>query len=388
MVTWLIHHYVKNYQNTKSSAVRYQVGKICGYVGIVLNMLLFAGKYAVGMLVHSVAIKGDAVNNLTDAINNIVSIISFHLSEKPADKEHPYGHERTETVTALGMGLVIVYLGFEMLKESVGKLMHPGPVDFQWSAVIVLVLAILVKVIMYSYNNKYGKVYNSELLMANAIDSRNDVIGTALVLASTLISPLIHYDLDGIMGVVISLIIFQSAYDLLKDVVNRLIGEAPSMDTLNEMEDILLEDPMVLDVHDIILHSYGPKKVYATAHAEVDAQENLVTVHSHIDTLERRVSKDMGIDLVVHVDPVLLHDEKTIEAEDQFNNILDAIDSEWSMHDFRIETGPTGRTRVYFDLIVPYSERRDEDEITEIIVSHLDHPENYVLIIRVEHPYS
>lgn len=388
MVSWLIRKFVKNYKDTQASSVRYAVGRICGYLGIALNTLLFASKYAIGVMVNSVAIKGDAVNNLTDAVNNVVSIISFHLSEKPADKEHPYGHERTETITALFMGLVIIYLGFEMLKESIEKILHPGAVDFQWAAVIVLVIAIIVKFIMYGYNNKYGRIYNSELLRANALDSRNDVIGTALVLASTLISPLIHYDLDGIMGLVVSFIILKSAYDLLKDVINNLLGEAPSVDTLNELGDILLEDPLVLDVHDIILHSYGPKKTYATAHAEVDAGESLMKVHSHVDRLERQVMKVMDIDLVIHVDPVQLCDPETIETEDVFNNILNTLNPEWTMHDFRIEKHDDDKLHCFFDLVVPYSEKRDEDEIEKEIRQHLDNSEQYTIIMRVEHPYS
>lgn len=388
MISWLIHHFVKDYAETNVPSVRYAVGRICGYVGIVLNFLLFLAKYIIGVMVGSIAIRGDAINNLTDALNNIVSIISFHISEKPADKEHPYGHERTETITALFMGMIIVYLGFEMMKQSIEKIIHPGAVDFQWSAVVVLVLAIAVKFIMYAYNHKYGKEYDSELLLANALDSRNDVIGTAMVLASTLISPLIHYDLDGIMGVIVSLIILQSAYDLTKDVINRLLGEAPNMEVLNQVTDILLEDPMILDIHDVIIHSYGPKNRYATAHAEVDSQEGLIPVHSHIDTLERRVQQDMGIDLVIHVDPVRLHDPLTIEMEETFVNVLESIDEDWSMHDFRVENLPSGKKEIFFDLVIPYAEKRNAKEIEKAILEKLGHPEKYHLVMRIEHPYS
>lgn len=387
MVAFLIRHFVKNYDDTKSSKVRYAVCRLCGYLGIFLNLLLFAAKYSVGYISNSVAIKGDAINNLTDAGSNIASILSFRVAEKPADKEHPYGHERTETITAFVMGVVIVYLGMEMLKESIEKILSPSDVDFKWASVIVLVISITIKLIMYSYNHKYGKLYSSDLLEANAIDSRNDVIGTSLVLCSTLISPLIHYDLDGIMGVIVSGIIFYSAYDLLKDVTNRLLGQAPSEDVLNQLEDIILEQPIVLDVHDVVLHSYGPKKTYATAHVEVDGTLGLTDVHNKIDTIERNVQNQMNIDLVIHVDPVALHDEETIESLDLFENIVDAVDPQWSLHDFRIQE-TDGGYEAYFDLVVPYEEKRSTEEIQKLIEEKLPEQPKYDLMLRIEHPYS
>lgn len=225
MIAWLIKRFVPNYEDKDSSKVRYAICRLCGVVGIFLNVLLFASKYLVGLLVGSVAIKADAINNLTDAVNNIVSIVSFYLAEKPADKEHPYGHERTETITALFMGVLIAWLGIEMFRQSLDKIIHNQVPVFEWSSVIVLVMSIVVKLIMYSYNNKYAKIYHSELLKANAIDSRNDTLGTLLVLGSAVISPFIHYDLDGVIGIVVSGIILVSAYDLMKEVINSLLGK-------------------------------------------------------------------------------------------------------------------------------------------------------------------
>ena len=388
MVSWLIRKFVPDYQNTASAKVRYSVCRLCGYLGICLNLFLFASKYMVGLLAGSVAIRGDAVNNLTDAASNIVSILSFHLAEKPADKEHPYGHQRTETIAAFLMGMVILVLGFEMLKESVQKVMTPGPVEFKWSAVIVLLLSISIKLIMYAYNHKYAKVYDSDLLEAYAIDSRNDVLGTSLVLASAVISPLIHYDLDGLMGVVVSGIIFYSAYDLLKDVITRLIGEAPNDEVLNQIEDIILENPMILDVHDVIIHSYGPQKTYATAHAEVDGSLPLMTVHGVVDQIEREIQKTMNIEMVIHVDPVALHDEETIDTMEIFEQAVESVNPDWNFHDFRIKEEGDDVVKVYFDLVVPYEEQRTEEEIVQLIRNSLPKKPNYILYIRIEHPYS
>lgn len=387
MVTFLVNHFLSKSQNPNSSTGRYAIGKLLGYVGIFLNFLLFASKYTIGWMVGSVAIKGDAINNLTDFLSNIVSIFSFRLAEKPADKEHPYGHGRTETIAALFMGTIIMVLGLKMLEQSIEKIIHPSPVHFEWAAVIVLCLSIATKFYMYTYNHKYGRIYHSELLEANAIDSRNDMIGTSLVLASTLISPLIHYDLDGFMGVVVSIIIFYSAWGLLKDVINTLLGEAPSIKKVNQMVDIILQHPMALDVHDITIHSYGPQYTYATAHVEVDGTLNLMDVHSEIDRIERQVSREMNIELVTHIDPVLLHDTQTMKVNDLMHSIISKMNEEWAFQDFRVENDRQ-KTRVFFDLIVPYDEKRSVEEIKELILKQIPDSQNYELEMRLVHPYS
>ncbi len=388
MISWLISKFVPNWKDTSSSKVRYAVCRLCGVVGIFLNLLLFGSKYMIGLLVGSVAIKADAINNLTDAVNNIVSIVSFYISEKPADREHPFGHERTETITALFMGVLIAWLGIEMFRQSVDKILHNQTPVFEWSSVAVLLISIAVKLIMYLYNNKYGKIYHSDLLHANAIDSRNDIIGTSMVLFSAVVSPFIHYDLDGAVGVIVSGIILYSAYDLMKEVISTLLGEAPSTLKMNELIDEILEEPIVMDIHDVIFHTYGPTKTYATAHVEVDGRLPLIDVHSKIDDIERRVQKNMNIDLVIHVDPIKLNDEKTLEAEDLFDAALEKCSSEWSMHDFRIEPIDDRKTMAYFDLVLPYGEKRTEEEVTRMIKANLPDPDAWELAIRLEHPYS
>lgn len=387
MINFLIRKFVPDSQKKHSLKVRYAVCRLLGYIGIALNFFLFVSKYTIGFMVGSVAIKGDAVNNLTDFMSNIVSILSFRIAEKPADKEHPYGHERTETIAALFMGMVIVYLSIEMLRQSIAKIISPSPVHFEWAAVIVLLISIAVKLFMYSYNHKYSVIYDSSLLEANAVDSRNDVMGTVLVLFSTLVSPLIHYDLDGVMGVIVSGIIFYSAWDLLKDVINSLLGEAPSPETLNKIVDIIMESPMVIDVHDIAIHSYGPKYTYATAHVEVDGLLNLMDVHAEVDRIEREIGKAMNIEMVTHVDPILLNDKKTIDAEDMISCIISRLNERWTMQDFRIEADGD-RTKIFFDLIVPYSEDKPQNEIEEAILASIPDPEAYELEMRLVHPFS
>lgn len=387
MISWLIHHFVK--EKKSSPQARYKVSRLLESVGIVLNTFLFASKYLIGLLVGSVAIKADAVNNLTDSISNIVSILSFHFAEKPADKEHPFGHERTETIAALFMGMLIVYLGIEMLRQSVEKILHPQPFHFEWAAPGVLLLSIAVKFYMYAYNRKYGHKYHSELLIANSLDSRNDMAGTALILVSTLISPLIHYDLDGIMGVVTAILIFYSAWGLLHDVISTLLGEAPSQDQINELVDLLMDSPIVIDVHDVVIHSYGPRYQYATAHVEVDSSLSLMEAHEEIDRIERMISQKMGIEMVTHVDPVQLHDQETIQAADRLYAAISRVSPSWSVQDLRVEPeAGSSKKKLYFDLIVPYEEQRCCADLEKQIREKMHGQDEYDMIMRIVHPYS
>lgn len=386
MVGWLIQKFVPDWQNTKKAKVRQGVGNVCGIVGIILNLFLFATKYLVGVLVHSVSIRADGLNNLTDAASNIVSIVSFHLAEKPADKEHPYGHERTEYIASLFVGMAIAVLGFETLKESIGKIIHPSPIDFQWYSVAVLALSILIKFIMYFYNRKYARRYDSSLLMAAALDSRSDCIGTAAVLFSTILSPLIHFELDGYMGVVVSVIIFLSAYDLLKSVVNDLIGEAPDPETAHRLESMVLSNDYVLGVHDLMIHQYGPTVSYATVHAEVNGHDDIMQVHNAIDQIERQIREDMGIDLTIHMDPVLVDDPLTRSYLNKFESAIRVLGKgHWSLHDFRIIPGEN-KIAIDFDLVVPFGEKRSEEELQKLLLAYVRTGRQLDLQITKEHP--
>lgn len=388
MVSFLISRFIKR-EKEDANTIRYAICKLLGYIGIGLNIFLFASKFLIGYLVGSVAIQGDAINNLTDSMSNIVSIFSFNLAQKPADKEHPYGHGRTETIAALFVGVLIVYLGIEMFRQSIEKVLHPTAVHFEWAAILVLVISILTKLYMYIYNHRYGKAYQSELLEANAIDSRNDVMGTTLVLVSTLISPIINYDLDGIVGVIVSGIIFYSAYGLIKEVVSTLLGQAPSSEVIERIESIIKQSPMVLSVHDIAVHTYGPQYTYASAHVEVDGTLGLMEVHAEVDRLERIVAKEMNIELVTHVDPVLLHDQLTKNLDHRIRKIVSEVDPQWTIQDFRIKEDENPKhIHLFFDLVVPFEEKRTHSEIEQLISEKLKDKKFYRLEMRIVHPYN
>ena len=245
-MNFLVRRFIKNYQDTKDANVRTNVGKLSGIVGIFSNLFLFVIKFVIGTIVHSVSIQADGVNNLTDAGSNIISILSFHLANKPADKDHPFGHERTETIASLFVGILILVLGFETAKESISKVIHPGSIDFRIASVIILLISIIVKFWMYAYNKKLSKTYDSSLLEATALDSISDVCGTTAVLVSTLLSPVLHFNLDGYMGIVVSGIILYGAYGLLRDMINSLIGEAPDPELVHNIVDRIMAHPAIL----------------------------------------------------------------------------------------------------------------------------------------------
>lgn len=386
-MNFLVRRFIKNYQDTKDANVRTSVGKLSGIVGIFSNLFLFVIKFVIGTIVHSVSIQADGVNNLTDAGSNIISILSFHLANKPADKDHPFGHERTETIASLFVGILILVLGFETAKESISKVIHPGSIDFRIASVIILLISIIVKFWMYAYNKKLSKTYDSSLLEATALDSISDVCGTTAVLVSTLLSPVLHFNLDGYMGIVVSGIILYGAYGLLRDMINSLIGEAPDPELVHNIVDMIMAHPAILGVHDMMLHNYGPNKIFASAHVEVDSSKDIFETHDHIDNIEREVKKNMNIDLVLHMDPVKVNDSETELYRAKVVEAIHQIDPKWRFHDFRIVSGPT-HVNLVFDLVIPFEEKYAQEEIEEMLLKHIESDKKIYLVLTIDHPYA
>ena len=386
-MNFLVRRFIKNYQDTKDANVRTNVGKLSGIVGIFSNLFLFVIKFMIGTIVHSVSIQADGVNNLTDAGSNIISILSFHLANKPADKDHPFGHERTETIASLFVGILILVLGFETAKESISKVIHPGSIDFRIASVIILLISIIVKFWMYAYNKKLSKTYDSSLLEATALDSISDVCGTTAVLVSTLLSPVLHFNLDGYMGIVVSGIILYGAYGLLRDMINSLIGEAPDPELVHNIVDRIMAHPAILGVHDMMLHNYGPNKIFASAHVEVDSSKDIFETHDHIDNIEREVKENMNIDLVLHMDPVKVNDLETELYRAKVVKAIHQIDPKWGFHDFRIVSGPT-HVNLVFDLVIPFEEKYTQEEIEEMLLKHIESDKKIYLVLTIDHPYA
>ena len=384
---FLVRRFIKNYQDTKNANVRTSVGKLSGIVGILNNLFLFVIKFLIGTIVHSVSIQADGVNNLTDAGSNIISILSFHLSNKPADKDHPFGHERTESIASLFVGILILVLGFETAKESISKVIHPGSIDFRLASVIILLVSIIVKFWMYTYNKKLSKTYDSSLLEATALDSISDVCGTTAVLVSTLLSPVLHFNLDGYMGIVVSGIILYGAYGLLRDMINSLIGEAPDPELVHNIVDMIMAHPAILGVHDMMLHNYGPNKIFASAHVEVDSSKDIFETHDHIDNIEREVKENMNIDLVLHMDPVKVNDPETELYRAKVVEAIHQIDPKWGFHDFRIVSGPT-HVNLVFDLVIPFEEKYTQEEIEAMLLKYIQSDKKIYLVLTIDHPYA
>lgn len=386
-MNFLVRRFIKNYQDTKDANVRTSIGKLSGIVGIFSNLFLFVIKFVIGTIVHLVSIQADGVNNLTDAGSNIISILSFHLANKPADKDHPFGHERTETIASLFVGILILVLGFETAKESISKVIHPGSIDFRIASVIILLISIIVKFWMYAYNKKLSKTYDSSLLEATALDSISDVCGTTAVLVSTLLSPVLHFNLDGYMGIVVSGIILYGAYGLLRDMINSLIGEAPDPELVHNIVDMIMAHPAILGVHDMMLHNYGPNKIFASAHVEVDSSKDIFETHDHIDNIEREVKENMNIDLVLHMDPVKVNDLETELYRAKVVEAIHQIDPKWGFHDFRIVSGPT-HVNLVFDLVIPFEEKYTQEEIEEMLLKHIESDKKIYLVLTIDHPYA
>ena len=386
-MNFLVRRFIKNYQDTKDANVRTNIGKLSGIVGIFSNLFLFVIKFVIGTIVHSVSIQADGVNNLTDAGSNIISILSFHLANKPADKDHPFGHERTETIASLFVGILILVLGFETAKESISKVIHPGSIDFRIASVIILLISIIVKFWMYAYNKKLSKTYDSSLLEATALDSISDVCGTTAVLVSTLLSPVLHFNLDGYMGIVVSGIILCGAYGLLRDMINSLIGEAPDPKLVHNIVDRIMAHPAILGVHDMMLHNYGPNKIFASAHVEVDSSKDIFETHDHIDNIEREVKENMNIDLVLHMDPVKVNDPETELYRAKVVEAIHQIDPKWGFHDFRIVSGPT-HVNLVFDLVIPFEEKYSQEEIEDMLLKHIQSDKKIYLVLTIDHPYA
>ena len=386
-MNFLVRRFIKNYQDTKDANVRTSVGKLSGIVGILNNLFLFVIKFVIGTIVHSVSIQADGVNNLTDAGSNIISILSFHFANKPADKDHPFGHERTETIASLFVGILILVLGFETAKESISKVIHPGSIDFRLASVIILLVSIIVKFWMYTYNKKLSKTYDSSLLEATALDSISDVCGTTAVLVSTLLSPVLHFNLDGYMGIVVSGIILYGAYGLLRDMINSLIGEAPDPELVHNIVDMIMAHPAILGVHDMMLHNYGPNKIFASAHVEVDSSKDIFETHDHIDNIEREVKENMNIDLVLHMDPVKVNDPETELYRAKVVEAIHQIDPKWGFHDFRIVSGPT-HVNLVFDLVIPFEEKYTQEEIEAMLLKHIESDKKIYLVLTIDHPYA
>ena len=370
MTQLLLKLFIRNSQ-PNSAQHRARVGSLSGGVGIFCNLLLFAGKLLIGTLSGSVSITADAMNNLSDASSSVVTLLGFKLAEKPADADHPYGHARFEYLSALAVAAMIIVIGFELAKASVEKILDPTPVVFSWALVLVLVLSIGVKLWLSVFNRTLSKLIGSAALEATAADSRNDVLATAAVLLSAVVSFLTSWHIDGWFGLGVAGFILYSGATLAKDTISPLLGEAASPELYTAISQTLTAQPQVLGYHDLMVHDYGPGQRFASVHVEMDQKEDPMLCHEIIDNLERQCLESHNVHLVIHYDPVVTGDALLDATRSRVQSILAGFDPRLSIHDFRMVEG-IAHTNLIFDIALPYDlvDRREE------IRRHLDHSLN------------
>lgn len=366
MTGLLLRLFVKDYQNTEDTKVRGAYGKLAGFVGIVCNLLLFAGKLIAGLLSGSVAITADAVNNLSDASSSLVTLLGFKLAERPADEEHPYGHARIEYLSGLAVAALILVIGVELGKSSVEKIINPEAVLFSWLTLAILLGSILMKLWMALFCYGLGKRIGSATLIATATDSRNDVISTAAVLLGCLLGYFFNLRIDGYIGLLVALFIIWSGCGIAKETISPLLGKQADEALVKSISDLILSHDKILGIHDLMVHDYGPGQCFASVHAEMDSSENPLDCHDIIDDIERDALRELRVHLVVHYDPIVTDDEELNRMRELVSAELKKIDPQLSMHDFRMVRGP-GHTNLIFDLVIPFSMQDQKSELKKRI---------------------
>lgn len=387
MTNLLLKFFVKDYENTTNAKVREDYGKLGSTVGIICNLLLFVGKFIVGTVFQSVSIVADAVNNLSDAGSSVVTFIGFKLSSKPADEDHPFGHARIEYISALIVAFLILLLGVELVKTSIDKIIHPSPITISGVMVIVLIISIALKFWMSFFNRRLGNKINSTAMKATATDSMNDVIATSAVLLSVAITHFTGFQIDGYAGMAVALFILYAGVNLLRETVNPLLGEAPTTELVTSLEEKIHSYTGVLGIHDLVVHSYGPNKWFASVHVEVSAKEDILESHDMIDNIERDIAEELGVNLVIHLDPIVVDDEAINAIRSFVKDVVANVDSSLSIHDFRIVMGST-HNNLIFDVSVPVNFHLSNKELEYMISSKIQAEDpTYYAVITFDNSY-
>lgn len=387
MTDFIVKHFIKNYENTHDSEVRTAYGKLSGIMGIISNTLLCASKLFVGLISSSVSITADAINNLSDGASSIISLLGFKLANRPADAEHPYGHGRYEYLSGLMVAVIIMVIGVELFKSSIEKILNPSAVEFNAITVFVLLLSIIVKLMMASFNTKIGKKINSNTLLATAADSRNDVISTAAVLLAGIISNFTSIDLDGFMGIAVALFILYSGFELIKDTIDPMLGKSPDKEQVDAIRKKIMTYPYVLGTHDLMVHDYGPGRQFASVHVEMPAENDVMKSHDVIDNIERDFMNNDGLHIIVHLDPISTEDTEVSKLRVWIANEVKKTDERLTIHDLRIVRG-VSHTNVIFDCVVPYDVQLTDKEIKDKITNTVtqEYP-TYYCVITIDKSY-
>ena len=387
MTKFLIQKFIKNPDDINNLKVRRNYGTLSSVVGIICNVFLFILKYIMGTLSGSISVVSDAFNNLSDSAGCMVTLLGYKLASKPADKDHPFGHGRMEYLTALTIAVLILIVAFELFRNSVNKIIHPEKLTFSLIVLISLLVSILIKLWMSFFNAFLGKKINSSVMLAAAKDSRTDVIATSATCIAVISSLYTNLPVDGIMGLVVSLFIFKSGIDIVKDTVDNLLGKPVDSDIVYAIKEMVGESDKIIGIHDLVVHNYGPGNMIGSLHAEVKSNEDFVFVHDMIDELERTIHRELNILMTIHMDPIETDNEQVNLSLDMIRNIILDIDPCLQIHDFRLVAGDT-HTNLIFDIVVPYDCKYNNDDIKELIDKQLDKMEdNYYTVITFDREY-
>ena len=387
MISLLAKWLIPNREQVEDGAVRRAWGALCGFVGIGLNILLFAGKLVAGTLSGSIAITADAFNNLSDAGSSVVTLLGFRLAGKKPDAGHPFGHGRLEYVSGLIVAGLILLMGAELAKSSVDKILHPEAVTFSWLAAGILLASIGVKLYMYLYNRAVGKKIKSAAMSATAADSLSDTAATSAVLLAMVIGKLTNVQLDGWVGLVVALFILWSAVQAARDTISPLLGQAPDPMLVKEIESLVMAHDTVVGIHDLVVHDYGPGRCIISLHAEVPADGQVLELHDVIDNIEEELAQKLHCEAVIHMDPVVVGDPTVTALHQQVAALVKTIDPRITIHDFRMVPGQT-HTNLIFDAVIPFDERLTRQQVAERIRQMVSEMEgDYRAVVKVENSY-
>lgn len=385
MTDLLVKLFVKDYEQTDNLQVRTRYGLLSGMVGICCNVLLFLAKLLTGVMINSISVMADAFNNLSDAASSIISFVGVKMSEKPADEEHPFGHGRIEYISAFIVAFLVIQVGFSLFKSSLGKLFHPEELSFSLISIGILGLTVAVKLWMCLFNRKLGKRIQSSVMLATAADSLGDTGATAATIFSIVVYGVWHVNIDGLVGIAVSILVMIAGINIAKDTLAPLIGEAIDPEIYQKITEFVEQYDGIIGSHDLIVHNYGPGRSMASIHAEVPSNVEIGKSHAVVDQIERDAQKKLGIFLVIHMDPVDADNPMTAELKKMAEEILAGLDERLSLHDFRIVDAGS-QINIIFDLVVPreYTKAR-QDELKQKIYQRIrEQDSRYFCVITTE----
>ena len=388
---FLVKKFIKDSENTASKKVRNSYGFLGGIIGIIVNFLLFLIKFSAGTLVSSIAVTADAFNNLSDTASSIITIVGFNMANKPADEEHPFGHGRIEYLSALVVAFMVMLVGFQFVKTSFDRIMNPEAIKFEWIPFILLIISIFLKVWLSFFNKFIGNKIDSTALKASAVDALGDVFTSSCVAISLLAAKFTTIPIDGYVGILVALFIIYSGFSLVKETINPLLGEAPDPKLVKDIHSMLLSYDYITGIHDLVIHNYGPGRCMASVHAEIPSDIDIMKIHNIIDKAEREISKELGVYLVIHMDPICLSNDEIREAHNEVSKIIKYNPLIKSMHDFRI-VGEGNEKNLIFDIVVnskALNKIMDENALKKDLIKSIKdiHPQ-YNCIITIDHDYS